>query len=519
MCAVDQKRPFFLRAGPLLAFLPCKGRLGPYGKPFTERVGPYGCLWEGSLHKKGRRTGLRAEPLREAPPRPYGKPLTGRDGPYGKGRSLRKGPGCLTGPFTKKDERLGPYGKKVTERVRSLREGPVLTGGSLTGWPFTKKDEEAYGKAWALTGNPLRGGTVLTKKAPYGEGRGALRVPSQRRTTKRLTGRLGPCGKPLTERDDPYGKGRCLRESPFTGAYGKAGPLREAPYGEGRSLREGPPYGEGRSLREGPVLTGSPSQGWLPLQKRTAYGKLRGEILPELGGNFRLCAVDQKRPFFLRAGPFLAFPAFKGGLREGWALTGSPLRGGTVLTGRAGPYERAYGKAGPLYGKPLTERDDPYGKGRSLRESPLRGWLPLQKRTAYGKLRGEILPELAGNFRLCAVDQKRPFFLRAGPFLAFLPFKEAYEKAGPLREAPYGEGRSLREGPGRGALRVPSQKDDEEAYGEAPYGEGRSLREGPVLTERAGMSYGSLHKQGRPYGPYKKGKSLAGKNPYGKGRS
>ena len=31
---------------------------------------------------------------------------------------------------------------------------------------------------------------------------------------------------------------------------------------------------------------------------------LRGEILPELGGNFRLCAVDQKRPFFLRAGPF-----------------------------------------------------------------------------------------------------------------------------------------------------------------------------------------------------------------------
>ena len=43
-----------------------------------------------------------------------------------------------------------------------------------------------------------------------------------------------------------------------------------------------------------------------------------------------------------------------------------------------------------------------------------------------------------------------------------LPFKEAYGKAGPLREAPYGEGRSLREGP--------------------PYGEGRSLREGPVLT-------------------------------------
>ena len=91
---------------------------------------------------------------------------------------------------------------------------------------------------------------------------------------------------------------------------------------------------------------------------------------------------------------------------------------------------------------------------------------------------------------MCAVDQKRPFFLRAGPFLALLPFKEAYEKAGPLREAPYGEGRSLREGPGRGALR--SQRKTTKRltgrlspYGkpltgrDGPYGKGRSLRKGP----------------------------------------
>ena len=166
------------------------------------------------------------------------------------------------------------------------------------------------------------------------------------------------------------------------------------------------------------------------------------------------------------------------------------------------------------YGKPLTERNGPYGKGRSLRESPLRGWLPLQKRTAYGKLWGEILPKLGGNFRLCAVDQKRPFFLRAGPLLAFLPFKEAYGKAGPLREAPYGEGRSLREGPvltgGSLTRTVPfTKKDDEQAYGlspygktltgrDGPYGKGRSLRKGP------GCLTGPFTKKDQRLGPYGK---------------
>ena len=242
----------------------------------------------------------------------------------------------------------------------------------------------------------------------------------------------------------------------------------------------------------------------------------REEILPELDGNFRLCAVDQKRPFFPRAGPFLAFL----------------------------PFQEAYGKAGPLreapYGEGRSLREGPpYREGRSLREglvltgSPLQGWLPLQKRTAYGKLLGEILPELGGNFRLCAVDQKRPFFPRAGPFLAFLPFKEAYGKAWPLREAPYGEGRSLREGPaltGEGPLRgrFPSQKRTTKrltgrlsSYGkpltgrDGPYGKGRSLRKGP------GCLTGPFTKKDdeEAYGLYEKGKSLTGKSPYGKGRS
>ena len=73
---------------------------------------------------------------------------------------------------------------------------------------------------------------------------------------------------------------------------------------------------------------------------------------------------------------------------------------------------------------------------------------------------------------------------------------------------------------GPGCLTV-TEKDDEEAYGkaeplrEAPYGEGRSLREGPVLTERAGVPYGSLHKEGRRRGlrPLREGKIPYGEEP------
>ena len=269
----------------------------------------------------------------------------------------------------------------------------------------------------ALTGPPYG-------KAPYGEA---------------SYGRLGPYGKPLTRRDGPYGKGRSLQ-----------GPLR-ADRLTGRPLT-------GRFLTRRPLMN-----------YRKTYGKLRGGTLPELGGNFRLCAVDQKRPFFPRAGPFLDLLPFKGPFSLTGALTGPPY-------GKAPYGEASYGKAGPL-------QEAPYEEGRSLREGPgsrtgpsqrrktkrltgrpLTGRLltrrPLTKyRKAYGKLWGGILPELGGNFRLCAVDQKRQFFPRAGPFLDLLPFKGPYGK--PLT----GEGRPLREGSLTGRVAPFTKKDDEEAYG------------------------------------------------------
>ena len=139
-----------------------------------------------------------------------------------------------------------------------------------------------------------------------------------------------------------------------------------------------------------------------------------------------------------------------------------------------------------------------------------------------------------GNFRLCAVDQKRPFFPRAGPFLDLLPFKgpfsltgaltgppygkapygeASYGKAGPLQEAPYEEGRSLREGPGPASF---TEKDDEEAYGKAgPLREAGPLRGGTVLTRRAGPLWKGrgplrvLHREGRRRG-LREGRPLPG---------
>ena len=121
-----------------------------------------------------------------------------------------------------------------------------------------------------------------------------------------------------------------------------------------------------------------------------------------------MCAVDQKRPFFPRAGPFLDLLPFKGpfslyrgpygkpltsrgpvrvlhregrrrGLREGRALTGSPLRGGTVLTN---------GRAGVPYGS-FTEKDDEeaYGKAGPLRETPRSALTgrPTYEKASYGE--------------------------------------------------------------------------------------------------------------------------------------
>ena len=89
-------------------------------------------------------------------------------------------------------------------------------------------------------------------------------------------------------------------------------------------------------------------------------------------------------------------------------------------------------RADRLTGRPLT--------GRLLTRRPLTNY-----RKAYGKLRGGTLPELRGNFRLCAVDQKRSFFPRAVPFLDLLPFQGPFPLTGaltgkpPYGKAPYGE--------------------------------------------------------------------------------
>ena len=510
LCAVDQKRPFFPRAGPFLDLLPFKGPFSltgaltgpPYGKA------PYG---EASYGKAG--------PLQEAP--------------YEEERSLREGPGSRTGPSQ----------RRTTKRLT----GRPLTGRLLTRRPLTNY-RKAYGKLWGETLPELGGNfrlCAVDQKRPFFPRAGpfldllpfkgpfsltgaltgtALREGPLRKGFLRegwaLTGSPLRGGTVLTGRAGvPY---RSFTEKDVEEAYGKAGPLREAPYEEGRSLREGPvpygragvPYGsftekddegglrEGRALTgnswplradrltkrplTGRLLTGRPLTGRLltrrPLTNyRKAYGKLWGGTLPELGGNFRLCAVDQKRPFFPRAEPFLDLLPFKGPFSLTGALTGPPY-------GKAPYGEASYGKAGPLQ-EALTRRDGPYGKGRSLQEPlradrltgrPLTGRLltrrPLMNyRKAYRKLRGG-----------CAVDQKRPFFPRAGPFLDLLPFKGPFSLTGaltgpPYGKAPYGEASYGKAGP----------------LQEAPYEEGRSLREGPVLT-------GAL--TGRP--PY-------GKAPYG----
>ena len=250
-----------------------------------------------------------------------------------------------------------------------------------------------------------------------------------------------------------------------------------------------------------------------------AYGKLWGGTLPELGGNFRLCAVDQKRSFFPRAGPFLDLLC--------------PLRDLSCLQGPL--------QADRLTGRPLT--------GRLLTGRPLTGRFltgdTFNYRKAYGKLRGGTLPELGGNFRLCAVDQKKSFFPRAGPFLDLLrgPYGQAYGEASSGKE-------SLREATGRDFTRIGrnfrfcavDQKKPiflragpfldlcllrdlsplqgplgrppygKAPYGEASYGKGGFLRETPLITGKLTRRLGPYGKPlTRRDGPYGKGRSLTGR--------
>ena len=113
-------------------------------------------------------------------------------------------------------------------------------------------------------------------------------------STGKLTGRLGPYGKPLTRRDGPYGKGRSLT--------GRAG----VPYG---SFTEKDDEEEERSLREGPVLTGR-----------------AGSFLHRLYGAFYGCPYGNVLCYGVTGRPPYGKPY--GEERS--------LREGPVLTGRAG---------------------------------------------------------------------------------------------------------------------------------------------------------------------------------------
>ena len=127
---------------------------------------------------------------------------------------------------------------------------------------------------------------------------------------------------------------------PTNGSVGqKKHPYGESPFPLTGALTGKPPYGDplradrltGRSLT-GTLLTGD------TFNYRKAYGNLQGGILQELGGNFRLCAVNQKRPFFLRVGPLLDLLPFKRPFPLTGALTGRPPYG------KASYGEASYGK-------------------------------------------------------------------------------------------------------------------------------------------------------------------------------
>ena len=133
--------------------------------------------------------------------------------------------------------------------------------------------------------------------------------------------------------------------------------------------------------------------------------------------------------------------------------------------------------------------------GRLLTRRPLTNY-----RKAYGKLRGGTLPELGGNFRLCAVDQKKTFFPRAGPFLDLLPFKGPFSltgaltgtalREGPLRGGFLREGWALTGSPSRGPVRVLHREGRRRGLREGPL-RGGFLREGPLrITGKLTGSYG-----------------------------
>ena len=226
-----------------------------------------------------------------------------------------------------------------------------------------------------------------------------------------------------------------------------------------------------------------------------------------------MCAVDQKRSFFPRAVPFLdllpfegPFPAYRGpygqtalqkapyelqeSLREATGRNFTRIEREFPLVCRRPkkavfpravlfldllPFKGPFPLTGALTGKP------PYGKAP---------YGLTNYRKAYGKLRGGTLPELGGNFRLCAVDQKRSFFPRVGPFLDLLPVKGPFPLTGaltgrpPYGKVPYGPL------PFQGPCPLTGALTGKPPYGKAPYGEASYEKAPYELQESLRGNYG-----------------------------
>ena len=139
-------------------------------------------------------------------------------------------------------------------------------------------------------------------------------------------------------------------KGPFllTGALTSRPPYAKAPYGEA-------------------------SYGKAPYELHESLREAMGRDFTRIGREFpHACRRPKKSRFFLGLGRFWTF---------------CPLRDLSALQGLL--------RADRLTGRPLT--------GRLLTGDT------FNYRKAYGKLRGGTLPELGGNFRLCAVDQKTVF--------------------------------------------------------------------------------------------------------------
>ena len=146
---------------------------------------------------------------------------------------------------------------------------------------------------------------------------------------------------------------------------------------------------------QGPLRADRLRRGWEPLREGALQGKAVSYGVPLQG--ISVCAIDQKRPFLIRVGPFL------------------PSKGPFPLTA--------------LTGRPPTSRLGALTERLLTRQ----GCLLRSALTRHFRL---CAVDLTRHFRLCAVDQKRPFLVRAGPFLDLVPFEGPFPLAGALTGRP-----------------------------------------------------------------------------------